>query len=168
MNNKPSTLLLADEEATLSAGALIGKSLLSNFRPGLITLKGDLGAGKTTFCRGLLRGMGHTGSVKSPTFTLVEPYEVNGLHIAHFDLYRLEDPEELDFMGFRDYLSGDTLCLVEWPEKGGSLLAHPDLEITLIHSGRQRQLSCQALTKTGELLASALPSTLFSSLSSDS
>ena len=89
----------------------------------LLTLSGPLGAGKTTVARGILRGLGYKGRVKSPTFTLVEPYTIGQQFVYHFDLYRLQDPEELDFIGFTDYLQDlDSLCLIEWPEKAEALL----------------------------------------------
>lgn len=107
---------------------------------GLITLHGDLGVGKTTLVRGLLRGLGHTGTVKSPTYTLVESYHLAGRDIFHFDLYRLAEPEELAYIGIRDYLRADALCLVEWPEKATGVLPAADLRIYLRHNGDARDI----------------------------
>jgi len=126
------TIKLADEAATLKCGAEIAKVLV----PGLsIYLHGDLGAGKTTWVRGLLHQLGHTGKVKSPTYTLVEPYQVSLsgdlLNVYHFDLYRFTDPEEWDAAGFRDYFNASSLCLVEWPEQAGELLPAADIELFL-------------------------------------
>ncbi|MCG6976316.1 MAG: tRNA (adenosine(37)-N6)-threonylcarbamoyltransferase complex ATPase subunit type 1 TsaE [Acidiferrobacterales bacterium] len=104
----------------------------------LVTFTGDLGAGKTTLVRGILRGRDYHGAVKSPTFTLVEPYELAQQSIYHFDLYRLDDPEEFEFLGAREYLQDGGLCLVEWPEKGAGFLPEPDVNVTInkVNSGR--------------------------------
>lgn len=133
---------LADEAATLHFGAVLAKVIQPNLT---IYLHGDLGAGKTTLVRGLLRALGYVGKVKSPTYTLVESYEIksNGdleldqskldqskLNLYHFDLYRFNDDEEWEAAGFRDYFNAESVCLIEWPEKAQNVLPTPDLNIT--------------------------------------
>lgn len=147
------TLFLDGEEAMLAFGARLAAVTGGC---GTIYLHGDLGAGKTTLSRGLIRGFGHAGKVKSPTFTLVEPYEIDGVRIFHFDLYRLVDPEELEFMGIRDYLDGDALCLVEWPERGAGVLPTADLDITIAPQGSGRALSLSPQGRRGEAWCAAL------------
>ena len=113
-------------------------------------LQGELGAGKTTFVRGLLRGLGYQGLVKSPTYALVEPYEAGGRRLYHFDLYRLAAPEELEALGGRDYFHERGLCLVEWPERAAGVLPPPDLLLRLSLAGTGRELDCEARTPAGE------------------
>ena len=107
---------------------------------GLIFLHGDLGTGKTTFVRGLLRHLGFEGTVKSPTYALVEPYHIAGRDIYHFDLYRLADPEEVEYMGGRDYLSSDALCLIEWPERAQGFLPPESLNLFIQHDDTERNI----------------------------
>lgn len=127
---------LFGEEAMELFGEQLAK-ILTNVN--LVFLNGNLGMGKTTLVRGLLKGLGYLGPVKSPTYTIVEPYELNHKNIYHFDLYRVEDPEELEFMGIRDYFDNDSLCLVEWPDMGRGCLPNVDVNINidLIRSGRK-------------------------------
>lgn len=140
---------LADESATVAWGQRLGQVVKKG---GVIYLQGDLGAGKTTFTRGVLRAFGHDGAVKSPTYTLVEPYHFGAINVYHFDLYRVVDPEELELIGVRDYFSAQALVLVEWPSRGEPLLPAPDLTVNLTPSltGQGRSLSMQANSKTGQ------------------
>lgn len=132
-------LRLADEDRQVALGECLGKALEGE---GRVYLEGTLGAGKTTLTRGILRAHGHRGAVKSPTYTLVEPYELDGQRIHHFDLYRLGDPEELEFIGGRDLLDDGALCIVEWPQRGEGWLPPPDLRIhlTLADEGREARI----------------------------
>ncbi|MGH8376727.1 MAG: tRNA (adenosine(37)-N6)-threonylcarbamoyltransferase complex ATPase subunit type 1 TsaE, partial [Pseudomonas sp.] len=147
------TLYLADEAAMISFGGRLAQITKG---VGLIFLEGDLGAGKTTLSRGLIRGLGHVGAVKSPTFTLVEPYENTSFRAYHFDLYRLVDPEELEYLGIRDYLEGDALCLIEWPERGAGFLPKPDLTITISPQDSGRSLKILSQGSRGEAWCAAL------------
>jgi tRNA threonylcarbamoyladenosine biosynthesis protein TsaE len=155
----PSTALslaLPDEASTLRAGAALGAAL----RPGMVvTLAGDLGAGKTTFARGVLRGLGWTGPVKSPTFALVEHYPLSNLYLYHFDFYRLEDPSEWDDAGMADCFRDDSTCLVEWPERVASRLPRADVAIVLAHpapGSAGRRLDATATTEAGKRCLTAL------------
>jgi tRNA threonylcarbamoyladenosine biosynthesis protein TsaE len=141
------TLELEDEAATLAAGARLADFIAAGL---IIYLHGDLGAGKTTFVRGLLHHLGHIGKVKSPTYTLIEPYVVSGLKLYHFDLYRFIDPEEWDAAGFRDYFNLQSVCLVEWPERAGELLPEADIDIRLLPHNQGRQITLSSNTDAGK------------------
>ena len=153
-------LALADTDATLAAGARLAPEL----GPGMVvTLTGELGAGKTTLVRGCLRKLGWQGAVKSPTYTLVEHYPFSSLYFYHFDFYRFADPNEWDTAGLADYFRDDSICVVEWPERVGSLLPLPDLALMLAHHANPalpgRDLSLHAHTKAGERCLDAILAT---------
>lgn len=139
-------LYLPDETATLAFAGRFYRALPNG---SLIFLHGNLGAGKTTFVRGCLRAAGHAGAVKSPTFTLVEEYFLQGRAVYHFDLYRLNDPEELEWMGMRDYLRPDSLCFIEWPERGAGVLPTADVELFLTIEDSARRLVLRAYSEAG-------------------
>jgi tRNA threonylcarbamoyladenosine biosynthesis protein TsaE len=126
----------------------------------VIHLSGELGSGKTTVVRGLLRALGYPGRVKSPTYTLVEPYSVSRLHFYHFDFYRFKDRTEWLSSGFREYFNSESVCAVEWPERAEGLLAPPDLELRLAFEGPGRRAALAARTPAGESWAASLPSSL--------
>jgi len=146
---------LQDEAATLD----LGRALAACLEPGLsLHLRGDLGAGKTTLARGVLRGLGHEGPVKSPTYALVELYALSRLDLHHFDFYRFHDPREWIDAGFRESFDGKTVTLVEWPERAGGLLPPPDVEITLAPSGAGRTASFTPRSERGRALLACLAS----------
>lgn len=129
-------------------------SALGNLK--LVTLDGPLGAGKTTLVRGMLHGLGHAGAVKSPTFTLVEPYVFGDRRFYHFDLYRLNDPGELEFLGLRDYLDGKGVCVVEWAERAQGVLPSPDADIMIEPTETGRMVRITTFTPRGDVLLEAL------------
>ena len=146
---------IADDAAQQALGAYLARACPAGT---VIYLRGDLGAGKTTLVRGFLAGLGHRGRVKSPTYTLIEPYELAGGACYHLDLYRLADPEELEFLGLRDCLDGRARFLVEWPERGMPLLPPADLVVTIHHQTHGRRVELHAVGPRGrELLARLSP-----------
>jgi tRNA threonylcarbamoyladenosine biosynthesis protein TsaE len=143
---------LPSEADTLALGAALGPLL----RPGMtVHLRGELGAGKTTLARGILQGLGHRGRVKSPTFALVEVYEISKLYLYHFDFYRFEDHPDIASTGFRDYFAPDTICLVEWPEHVSGL-PEADLQIDMHVTDSGRTAELQSNTEVGRLCLSGL------------
>lgn len=149
-------LKLPDPAATEA----LGGALASGVAPGrVLHLRGDLGAGKTTVVRGVLRGLGYAGKVKSPTYTLVEPYSLSSLHLYHFDFFRLKDSAEWESSGFREYFGPHAACLVEWPERAGAALGAPDLELRLEFAASGRRALLSSHTSAGEawLSSSRLP-----------
>ena len=166
MSSGDHTFTLPDEAATLALGAALAKVL----QPGLVIhLIGDLGTGKTTLVRGLLRALGHTGPVKSPTYTLVELYVVSGYIVYHFDFYRFNRPEEWLEAGLDEHFNRESVCLVEWPEKAGDLLPPADLQVRIDVvpdvatdlDGDARKLALHALTERGQLCLSGLQFPLY-------
>ncbi|PCM45150.1 tRNA (adenosine(37)-N6)-threonylcarbamoyltransferase complex ATPase subunit type 1 TsaE [Marinobacter sp. ANT_B65] len=149
-------LFLEGEAETEKLGGELARLAKESGHGLTVFLEGDLGMGKTTFSRGVIRGLGHEGAVKSPTYTLVEPYEELSPPAYHFDLYRLGDPEELEYMGIRDYFNGQSICLIEWPERGQGLLPSPDLEVHLEYQGEGRSAVVRARSELGASLLNEL------------
>ena len=144
---------LKNETETTEIGAKVASCLQGGE---VIYLKGELGTGKTTFVRGMLNGLGFTGNVKSPTYTIVEPYSIDNHVVYHFDLYRLNDPEELESLGIRDYCDGQSICFFEWPEKGENLTPNADINLLLTYTKEGRNVELTAVTEIGKsILATA-------------
>ena len=141
------TVYLPDEKAQLQFAARLAEK---SFAGMLVFLLGDLGAGKTTFVRGFLRALGFDGIVKSPTYTLVEPYQLADAVVYHFDLYRLADPEELEYAGGRDYFDGSSRFVTEWPQQAEGFLPQPDVVINLSYAETGRNLEISAGTEAGK------------------
>ena len=155
-----SPILLPDPEATMRAGGRLAAALGAASREGrrgpvLVHLRGPLGSGKTTLVRGALRALGHSGPVKSPTYTLIEPYTVGAVEIYHCDLYRLAAPEELDHLGIRDCFRDGAWCLIEWPERGRELLPSPDLDLDFRFHRDGRLLRVRGTSREGRRLLAA-------------
>lgn len=145
------SVYLPDDQATVDFGRMLADCV--GAQGAVVFLHGNLGMGKTTLCRGVMAHWGHQGAVKSPTYTLVEPYEFEELTIYHFDLYRLGDPEELEFLGIRDYFDQHSLCLIEWPEKGQGMLPVADIELLLSEKNHGRTIKWSKNTQKGCIIA---------------
>lgn len=150
-------IFLDNVAATERLGAAIANALQDGM---LVLLQGDLGVGKTSLVRGVLRALGYQGAVKSPTYTLLEEYSLAGKEIIHFDLYRLTDPEELDLIGIRDYFNGKACCFVEWPDRGKGYFPPEDLVIGIWHREIGREVRISATSDTGRKVVSAIQSAL--------
>ena len=146
-------IILDDPEATESLGQLLAQAQPSL---GVIYLYGEIGAGKSTLARALLRELGVTGPIKSPTYTLVEPYTISSLYLYHFDLYRFADPMEWEEAGFRDYFNPGSVCLIEWPDKAAGLLPIADVDICLVPTANGRSLTLSANTEAGKTCLTTL------------
>ncbi len=140
---------LENEQKTLRLGYQFGQSIKKGC---IVYLEGELGSGKTTFVRGVLSGLGYNGKVKSPTYTIVESYDLGRCDIYHFDLYRLADPEELEYLGIRDYFTANSLILVEWPGKGQGFIPVPDVVVYLKYLTDGRNLTIIPKSEKGEQL----------------
>lgn len=152
------TVFLADEAATEALGRALAMAVKRRYgghgghKGATVFLRGTLGMGKTTLSRGVMRGLGHEGAVKSPTYTIVEPYEHLDPMVYHFDLYRLGDPEELEYLGIRDYFGQSSLCLIEWAERGEGILPAPDVQVTLEPEDEGRRAILRSQTLVGREL----------------
>jgi tRNA threonylcarbamoyladenosine biosynthesis protein TsaE len=156
--NKQLLLEAKGEDAMVALGQQLGAAAMHVTGGLMVFLQGNLGMGKTTLIRGVIRHFGHQGAVKSPTYTLVEPYEFTQHQVNHFDLYRLGHPEELEFLGIRDYFTDTAVNLIEWPDRGAGVLPAADLVISITGEGPQRQLALAAFTATAENLLNNLTS----------
>lgn len=153
MKHLSTSIFVPDEKQMLALGATLA-ALCAHAE--VIYFLGDLGAGKTTLCRGFLRGLGLTGIVKSPSYTLVEPYEIQGRSIFHFDFYRINDTQELEFIGIKDYFGAGAICLVEWPERGGEQLPTADLSCYIENRLEGRQVRIEAYSLQGKTIVEQL------------
>lgn len=149
----PLEVRLGDPAAQLAFGECLGRLLPRRL---VVYLEGDLGTGKTTLVRGILRALGHHGSVRSPTYTLIEPYELPQARVYHLDLYRLSGPDELEYLGLRDLSGDEAVLLVEWPERGAGALAPPDLVVGIRYQVRGRHLILSAKGPLGAAVIASL------------
>ncbi|QPB43109.1 tRNA (adenosine(37)-N6)-threonylcarbamoyltransferase complex ATPase subunit type 1 TsaE [Rodentibacter haemolyticus] len=158
MNTTELTRYIPDEATMLRFGKKLAETIVQYQaeRAVILYFNGDLGAGKTTLTRGMVQGLGHKGNVKSPTYTLVEEYNIAGKMIYHFDLYRLADPEELEFMGIRDYFGKNSICLIEWAEKGEGILPPADLLVNIDYYDDARNITLTAQNTLGEQIIQQL------------
>ncbi|WP_133543370.1 tRNA (adenosine(37)-N6)-threonylcarbamoyltransferase complex ATPase subunit type 1 TsaE [Mesocricetibacter intestinalis] len=154
----PYNKFIPDENAMCDFGGQLIRAIcrLDSTKEVVIHLNGDLGAGKTTISRGMIQGLGYQGKVKSPTYTLVEEYQLQNKRIYHFDLYRLADPEELEFMGIREYFKRDCIVLIEWAEKGRGILPPPDLILQIDYCDSARNIALTACSAQGENILNRL------------
>ena len=141
---------MADEAAAAAVATRFAECAAP---PCVIWLQGDLGAGKTLFARAFIHALGYEGYVKSPSYGLLETYHAGGVKVLHLDLYRIEDPEELEFLALRDLFDAGTVLLVEWPDRGGSLLPAADLVLHFFEQGEERRIRCEPLSPAGAALA---------------
>src|ERR671919_509218 len=149
-SSSPQRLMLELKLPDAASTLRLGEALVEGAAPGrVLFISGDLGAGKTTLVRGLLRGLGYAGRAKSPTYALVEPYTFSSLHLYRFDFFRFKDRSEWLNSGFREYFNPGSVCVVEWPEKAGDLLSPPDLHIKLYFEGEGRRARLEAVSEAG-------------------
>jgi tRNA threonylcarbamoyladenosine biosynthesis protein TsaE len=157
MNDATLQIEAPDEDAQVALGRRIAEACGAD---AVLYLRGELGAGKTTLTRGLMRGFGYDGPVKSPTYTLIEPYELPGRRVSHLDLYRVGDPGELEYLGLRELTAQPGVILVEWPERGDGWLPPPDLEIFIDYCDAGRAVTIDAASPRGAAMLEALRTNL--------
>lgn len=153
IDDKRLVLNLVDEQASEQLALVLARSLSA---PLILSFSGEIGAGKTTLIRAMLRALGVSSAIKSPTFSLLEHYDCLGFSVHHFDLYRIHHEDELEYIGFRDYFSGDSVCCIEWAERAGRLLPHVDVLFDLKLCGAGRELIITSFSTAGERIVASL------------